>query len=247
MKHRLYSVFCLLLLSFAATGCAIKERTEPVIPTFLDGAPVESSIKEVPFMHAWIAPYAKEHSFKSVYIKPIRTDLLKKSEWEKSRGLAVSTKEEFDKSAALLARYFRIKLLSELKKIEKPRFEVVESPNQASLVAEIALTELALSEPIIRAAALAVPFPGVDQALSTVSDPHVAFAARFTNFDGTKLIATAADRRFPPIRIIDLNKLRATSSAREIVSQWSLEMAESIQFDELTKVPRASLFSLMPW
>lgn len=198
-------------------------------------------------MHAWIAPHAKAVSFQSVYIKPIRTDLLKANEWEKSRGLAVSSKEEFDKSVALLARYFRIKLLSELKKIKKPRFEVVESPNQTSLVAEIALTELALSEPIIRAAALAVPLPGVDQALSAVSDPHVAFAARFTNFDGTKLIATAADRRFPPIRIIDLNKLRATSSAREIVSQWSLEMAESIQFEELTTVPRASLFSLMPW
>ncbi len=243
-----YVWFLLLtVVTIVCGGCSIKERTDPVIPTFLDGAPLESSLKQVPFKHAWIAPRDKHLSIKSVFIKPIRTDLLGKDEWKRSEGLAVTSKEEFDKSAAVLARYFRIKLLGELKKVPNPRFEVVETPDTSSLIVEIALTELVLSEPVIRAAALAVPFPGVDQALSAASDPHAAFAARFTNFNGSKLLATAADRRFPPIRIIDLNKLRVTSSAREIIAQWAHELAESIQTDELTTVPRASSFSLLPW
>lgn len=242
-----YSWLLLLVAHMAFSGCSLKERTDPVIPTFLDGAPIESSLKEVPFKHAWIAPRDKHLSIKSVFIKPVRIDLLGAEEWKRSEGLAVSSKEEFEKSAAVLARYFRIKLLGELKKVPNPRFEVVETPDKSSLVVEIALTELVLSEPVIRAAALAVPLPGVDQALSAASDPHAAFAARFTNFDGSKLLATTADRRFPPIRIIDLNKLRATSSAREIISQWAHELAESIQTDELTTVPRASAFSLLPW
>jgi hypothetical protein len=246
MKSYALTYLC-ALLSLVCTGCSLKERSDPVAPTFLNGAPVESSIKEVPFKHAWIAPRDKHLSIKSVFIKPVRTDLLDADEWKKSRGLAVTSKEEFDKSAALLARYFRMKLLAELKQVPNSRFEVVNTPDSSSLIVEIALTELALSEPVIRAAALAVPVPGVDQALSAVSDPHAAFAARFTNFDGSKLLATTADRRFPPIRIIDLNKLRATSSVREIISQWAHELAESIQTDELTTVPRASLFSLLPW
>jgi hypothetical protein len=182
-----------------------------------------------------------------VYIKPVRTDLLKPSEWEKSHGVAISSKEEFEKSVALLARYFRIRLLAELRAIKNGRFKLVDAPDPSSLVVEIAFTELVLSEPIIRAATLAAPIPGADFALSAFSDPHVGFAARFTNHDGTALIATAADRRFPPVRIIDLNKLRASSSAREIISQWSRELAESIEFEELTKVSKSWGFSLLPW
>jgi hypothetical protein len=246
MKSLVWAFLC-ALLSVISTGCSLKERSDPVAPTFLDGAPVGSSLKEVPFKHAWIAPRDNNLSIKSVFIKPVRTDLLGADEWKKSRGLAVSSKEEFDKSATLLARYFRMRLLSELKQVPNSRFAVVNTPDKSSLIVEIALTELVLSEPVIRAAALAVPLPGVDQALSAASDPHASFAARFTSFDGSKLLATAADRRFPPIRIIDLNKLRATSSAREIISQWAHELAESIQTNELTTVPRAWSFSLLPW
>jgi len=237
----------LVCCSLNITGCAIKERTQPLPPVFLDGAPLESTIKEVPFKHAWIAKSGKPLKLTSVYIKPIRTDLLPTTEWEKSKSVAIRSQDEFNKSTALLARYFRIKLLSDLKAIKDPRFQIVDVPSPASLVVEIAFTELVLSEPVIRAAALAAPVPGVDFALSAFSDPHLAFAARFTNSDGSRLLATAADRRFPPVRIIDLNKLRATSSAREIISQWSRELAESIQFEELTKVSSSWGFSLLPW
>lgn len=242
----LFAVLILLAPLFI-TACSIKERTDPIAPVFLDGAPLEESIAELPFKHSWLAQPNSPQSFPSLYVKPVRTDLLPKDEWTKSRGLAVSSSEEFDKSVAVLARYFRIRLLGELKKIDKPRFIVVEKPDASSLIMEIALTEVVLSEPIIRAAALAAPVPGVDVALSAISDPHVAFAARFTSPDGSRLVATAADRRFPPLRIIDLNKLRATSSAREIISQWSRELAQAIQFDQFTKVKKSWGFSLLPW
>ena len=167
--------------------------------------------------------------------------------WLQSRGLAVSSEEEFQKDAAVIARYFRIRLISELNSMETKRFAIVDAPDRDSLVLEIAITELVLSEPIVRAAALAVPFPGVDLALSTISDPHVSFAARFTSHNGSKLVATVADRRFPPIRLIDLNKLRARSSAREIIANWAKQLAQAIQLDEFKKVQRNSWFSILPW
>jgi hypothetical protein len=237
----------LLLLNGIISGCALRQRTEPISTVFLDGAPYEHAIPELPFQHSWLAPQNNPRSLTSIFIKPVRTDLLPDDEWKKSKGIAVSSTEEFAKSVAVLARYFRMKLLADLKKVPNPRFSLAEKPEEASLVAEIALTEVVLSEPVIRAMGLAAPVPGVDVALSVLSDPHVAFAARFTTPDGKELIATAADRRFPPLRIIDLNKLRATSSAREIISQWSSELAQALQLEQFNKVKRSWRFSLLPW
>jgi hypothetical protein len=234
-------------LSSVLAGCSLKERTDPLLPTFLDGAPLESHLKEVPFQHAWLAPSRHKFSLRSVFVKPVRTDLLPPDEWKRSRGLAITSQEEFDKAVQLLARYFRIRLLGELKRVPNPRFELVDSPRKDSAIVEVALTELVLSEPIVRGLGLAAPVPGVDVALSTISDPHAAFAVRVSGPDGTTLLGTAADRRFPPIRVIDLNKLRATSSAREIISQWSRELAETIQTDELTAVEKSSWYSFWIW
>jgi hypothetical protein len=177
----------------------------------------------------------------------VRTDLLPADEWKRSRGFATSSQEAFERDAAVIARYFRIRLLSELNKVPGKRFPVVNTPDNTSLIVEIALTELVLSEPLLRLLALAAPVPGVDVALSTISDPHVAFAARFFAPDGSTLLGTVADRRFPPLRVIDLNKLRARSSAREIISLWARELAESIQFEEFRKVERSSWFSWWIW
>jgi len=232
----------LLLLS-----CAVKERTEPVVATFLDGAPRESTVADIPFLHSWIAPQEHPIAYRKIYVKPVRTDLIPEEMWLRSRGLAVASKDEFKRDADVIARYFRIRLLSELKSTAVQRFAVVNTPDEQSLILEIAITELVLSEPLIRAAALAVPFPGVDLALSTITDPHVSFAARFTSPDGTRLLATAADRRFPPVRLIDLNKLRARSSAREIIAHWARQLAQAIQLDEFKKVEGNTWFALLPW
>lgn len=237
----------IIALSLLFTACAVQERTDPVVPTFLDGVPRESSIPDIPFMHAWIDPNANIASYSTIYVKPVRTDLMPEEMWHRSRGLAVSSEESFQKDAAIIARYFRLRLLGELKSTSAQRFTVVDTPDTTSIVLEVALTELVLSEPLVRAAALAVPFPGVDLALSTITDPHVSFAARFTSPDGKHLIATAADRGFPPVRLIDLNKLRARSSAREIVAHWARQLAQSIQLDEFKKVERNSWFSILPW
>ena len=245
-------MFCFRLFTAAVflislSGCAIKERADPVASTFIDDVPLESKVDGIPFLQSWIVPHEQALPYKSIYIKPVRTDLIPKDMWRQSKGLAVSSEEEFQKDAAVIARYFRIRLISELNNMQTKRFAIVDTPDNDSLVLEIAITELVLSEPIVRAAALAVPFPGVDLALSTISDPHVSFAARFTSHRESKLVATVADRRFPPIRLIDLNKLRARSSAREIIANWARQLAQAIQLDEFKKVQRNSWFSILPW
>lgn len=74
----------------------------------------------------------------------------------------------------------------------------------------------------------------------------MAFAARITDADTGQLIATVADRKFAPVRIVDLNKLTVSSTPREISQLWADTIATAINSDGFTKVDekRFSLFSL---
>ena len=114
------------------------------------------------------------------------------------------------------------------------------------MVVEIALTELEFSHPLARAGSLVAPVPGAGSALSSISDPHVAFAMRVTDASTGELLFTAADRRFAPTRIIDLNKLTVSSSVREIVALWADVIGRGIQSDGFTKI-KTKTFDWLPW
>jgi hypothetical protein len=230
-------------------GSAARQRIEPLPPTFLEGAPQESRIERVPFEQAWAASDALKTPVSAIFVKPVRTDLLPPETWRDSTGVSITSSGDFQKLVDELGAYFHEQLVAELRKAHQgnPRLKVVSAPASDSVNLEVAFTEMVLSRPVARAAAMAAPVPGLEFALSAMSEPHVAFAARFTSPDGATLLGTVADRRFPPMRPIDLNKLTVSSSAREIVSQWARELAEAIEFDRLTPVERSSRFSLLPW
>jgi hypothetical protein len=216
-------------------------------PTFIEDAPLTEKLDTMPFDHSWIAPDSVEKNFDSVLIMPIRYDLLPPGAWRDSKSIYLNSEEAYLKEAKVLAGHFRNQLLRELSKVPNPRFTVVEVPTPSTLIVSIALTQLEFSHPMTRAAALAAPLPGVDMALNAITDPHASFSARFTDPSTSQLLASAADKRFPPIRIIDLNKLTITSSLREIVHQWSRELSEAIQQDRFSKVEKSWRFSLLPW
>lgn len=239
-------IVALLVVSF--TGCSLQERTAPLPTTFLEDVDTNEQLETVPFQHAWIAPDGdNQKTYDSVFVKPIRTDLIPKDAWHRSSSLFLRTEDAYNLEVQGLADFFYQRLVEELQKSPQKRFEVVTTPRNSSIIVEVALTDVEFSHPVTRAAALAAPLPGVDVALSAFTDPHLTFAVRFTDAATHKLLATTADRRFPPFRIIDLNKLTITSSAREISTMWSRELAEAIQSDRMTKVERSSWFSILPW
>ena len=247
---RMAIIFMMAVLQLTnLVGCAARQRVEHVPATFLDGAPLESRIERVPFEQAWAASDTLKTPVSAIFVKPVRTDLLPSETWRDSTGVSITSSEDFQKFVDELGVYFHEQLVTELRKAHQgnPRLEVVSAPAPDAVNLEVAFTEMVLSRPVARAAAMAAPVPGLEFALSAMSEPHVAFAARFTSPDGAILLGTVADRRFPPMRPIDLNKLTVSSSAREIVSQWARELAEAIQFDRLTAVERSSRFSLLPW
>jgi hypothetical protein len=239
---------CFLLLSpFILFGCAVEGRFEAPPRTFLEDVSIAKTMKTMPFRHAWVDPKSVQKNYTSVFVRPIRIDLLSDDAWKRSSSIGIHSKEDYEKEAQQIADYFHEQLVAALNEASSKRFQVADTPSKSALIVSIALTEVEFSHPIPRAAALAAPLPGVDMALNTITDPHVAFAARFTDPVSNELQASAADRRYPPLRLIDLNKLTITSSTREIVKDWSRELAEAIQSNRFATVERTSRFSLLPW
>jgi hypothetical protein len=229
------------------SACAVKERFAAPPSTFLEDVSVAHKMENLPFDHSWLVADSDERRYDTVYVAPISIGRLPEDAWKRSVEIGVRSKKEYKREAQKIADYFRERLVIELTKVKHARLAVVAEPTNSSLVVTIVLTELELSHPLTRAAALAAPLPGVDMALNTVTDPHVAFSARLTDAASEELVATVADRRYPPFRVIDLNKLFVRSSAREIVANWSKELAQAIQLNRLQTVNKTWGFSLLPW
>ena len=245
---RISSRCALISIALAATltSCALKDRVTSVNKTFLEDVDISTTHPNLPFDHAWTAPGFNKAHYTQIYFKPIRLDYLPKGDWAKSSSPLIKSEDEYLQKAREIAEYFRDELIIKTRNSKVQKLRVAGYPAPETLVVEIALTELELSHPIARAGSLVAPVPGTGAALSTVSDPHVAFAARVYDGSSGQLVATAADKKFAPARIVDLNKLTVSSSPREICSLWSDTLAAALQGDGKTKISEKR-FDWMPW
>lgn len=228
-------------------GCAVSERTKPVPTTFLEDRDVTVSDETLPFKHAWVDPELPEGNYTNVFFRSVTADTLPPESWRASKGAFLSNEEQFKKLANKLAQHFKDELESEVSTYKNGVVAVVESPEPKGLIFDIALTELEFSHPIQKAGVMLVPVPGTSVIFSAVSDPHVAFAGRVYDAETGKLIATIADRRFPPTRLLDVNRITLSSSAREIVETWAEIIAEVLNRERFAKVSDRGFFAILPW
>ena len=242
----MYHPIIAVAVALAICGCAISERIEELPATFLEDVPRESALAGVSFQHAWRNPVPARRAFETLYVAPVRTGLLPSEMWRRSLSVWVRSESSFARRVHELALFLEEELLAALRADPPGPLELTNDPTHTSVILEIALTEVVLARPTMHAAALAAPLPGVELALSTIDDPHLSFAARLTAPNG-HLLATVADRRFPPIRVVDLNKLTLTSSGREIVREWAQELAPLLKHPDTHQGTRRLPISISPW
>lgn len=235
------------LLVSGAVGCAVKERTEPLPQTYLEGRDVSVADKTLPFKHAWIDPSLPEEQYTNVWFRTVTADTLSEESWLASKGTLLSKESEYKKLADELANYFKQELIEKVANYKDGVISVVDSAQPRGLIFDIALTELEFSHPIQKAGFMLVPIPASSLVFNTVSDPHVAFAAKVYDAQSGKLVATLADRRFPPTRLLDVNRLTLTSSAREICNTWADIIAEGLNRERFADVPDRGFFAIRPW
>lgn len=240
----------LLSLIFASTfACTLESRLlKPLPTTFLEGANLKSQLDTLPFDHSWIAPGEDLSRYNKVYIKPIRSDLLAMDRWLNSSSVAIQSKEDYSKYAREITTYFDQQLREKFKSLSdsSTKLQLAEKVGPQTIKLEIALTELEFGHPIANAGALASPLPGTGAMVAAISDPHASFAARLSDGQTGKLLATIADRKFSPTRIVDLNKFTVTSTIREICGLWSEQLAATLAGAGKVKVTERT-FDLMPY
>lgn len=190
----LASIFCTL------GGCTIYKQIQPISPVFLEGATLNSTVDRVPFQHAWSSSNPGA-GIRSVFVRPVRIDLLPPDSWIESTSLGITSVEDYNRVAQSLAGYFDVRLREELQLVyeRSKRLAIRDAPSQDSVILEIAITEMILSRPVSHAVGMAAPVPGLGMAMSAMHEPHVAFAARFLSPDGATLLGTLADRRLSAI------------------------------------------------
>lgn len=239
MRAKLQRTLFLVISSFALLflcSCAVKERAVSVSSTFLEDRNIKAKEANLPFLHSWIDESVKPGIYRKVYFKPIRTDLISKDTWKKSASVLITSENDFTEKCNEIASYFQEQITEKLKNYPQSKITLVDFPSEGVVVFEIALTELEFSHPVARAAALVAPVPGTGPAVTAISDPHASFAARAYDGASGKLIGTFADRKFAPVRVVDLNKLTVSSTAREIVSLWAETFAEGLNKGRFEKI-----------
>lgn len=248
MLKTLRQIGTLLITAALFSACAATKRLSAPLPqTFLEGVNLSEKKERLPFDHAWSAPNAAWDSYKTVFIKPIRTDLLPDNAWKDSISFAITDREDYLAKVHELAKYFQEQLIAEIgKRNGKHLANLASAAGPGVAVVEIAFTEVEFSHPLKNAGALAAPLPGAGVISSAISDPYVTFALRVTDGATHTLLATAADRKFAPVAVLNVNKLTISSANREICGIWAEEIADTLGSDRLTKVD-GTTWKLLPW
>jgi hypothetical protein len=235
------------LVASGVVGCAVKERTNPLPQTFLEGRDMAHTDKTLPFKHAWVEPNLPQADYTNVYFRSVTADTLPENAWEASKSTFLTKESEYKKLAQNLADYFKEQLINKVANYPKGVVSVVESPEPKGLIFDVAITELEFSHPLQKAGFMLVPIPASSLVFNTVSDPHVSFAAKVYDAETGKLVATLADRRFPPTRLLDVNRLTVSSSTREIVDTWAEIIAEGLNRDRFAEIKDRGFFAILPW
>jgi len=235
------------LLVLAIVGCAVSNRTAPISNRFLEDRDVTVVDKTLPFSHAWVEPDYPLDYYDFVYFRSVSIDKLPPNSWKDSSSVYIGSEQDYLKEARILADYFKSQLEEKVSKYPNGEMKVVDKTGPKTLVFDFAFTELEFSNPVQNTGALLVPIPGSAILFSAISDPHMAFAARVTDGKTGKLVATAADRKYPPTRLLDVNKVTATSPNREICQIWAEIIADAVNRDSFSEVSSRGAFRLLPW
>ena len=237
----------LIIVALNILGCSSKEELIAVNKTFLHDVDPNSQIKNLPFDHSWARKDLDRKHYDWIYLAPVRSDLIEPNAWESNISVAILSEEGYKEEVRELAQYFGQQLRKEIQKSFGKRLKFAKKPTKNTVIIETALTEVQFSHPITAAGALAVPVPGAAALTSALSSPHVTFAMRISDGADKKLIATIADRKFPPKRLLDFRKLSATASAREICDFWAEELAETFNKGRFFEVDEVGTWRFLPW
>lgn len=258
-------------------GCTVKEAIETLRPTsFIEHEQLAPS-KVTPFDLVWVSPNIAASLYDSLVVEAVRTDFVNPDNWIYSAGPFMRSRDAYIDEVNDLAEYMQRTVIrrfrkyperdpdvlveqcapmetfeSELEKLVLPkavpsdRIEPVE-PEGRALSVQISIAEANFGDPLLYAGLLAVPLPGVANMSTALKAPSLTLEARLVDRDTGELKMVLIDRRFPQVKIVDVNRLTISSALHELADSFAADLVRSFYRKPGHVVGRRWPFSLVPW
>jgi hypothetical protein len=201
----------------------------------------------LPFNKAWIKPGLDWGQYRAIYIAPVNTDYLMRTNWWQETIRA----DQMQRDVQNLATFMRAQFIKAFQDDPRHRLRVVMSPEKGSLTLAMAITELVPGHVLLNVIKVAGPYgSGLAAAAlerGTDAQSTVSFEARVLDTDSGQTLAMFADREYATTRPIDLKGFTWYGNAEDIVKQWGEQFVQIASRRPGEVIKPASTFSLMPW
>lgn len=255
--------FAELVLTFIAIGLVLNGcstvnsasndlKTIAVEPApnagFIQQPERDSKITFLPFQRAWIKPGFDKSGYQQLYVAPVNTNYMLKMDWihdMSSASWVGNVKGDINE----LAQYFHDQIVTDFNQDPNQRFQIIDSPSQATgpaLGLEIALVEIDPSMPVLHALSWAGP-PGTGSAAGMVNKRTAAFEGRLRDLQTGEVIATFADRNMQDIGPIDLTRLTWYGPAKGIMDGWARQFVQIANRKPGQVITDPTAFTLKPF
>jgi hypothetical protein len=248
------NAIALTLAALAFSGCIWAHNVMAPAPAANAGfGPDESYMKyekKIPMDRVWWDTKGDFSKYKKIYIAPVNTDhVLKMDFWQK---LSLGEKE-LGGDLAKNAKYFQTAVHDSFKNDPKHHFTVVETPDDQTLIVELAITEMTPNKPWLNAIAVgslaAGPIVGFVAGTAATLNEHgsVAFEGRTRDGKTKAINAMAADHENGKIRVIDFQSFTWYGQAPGIFRDWAELFVKIADAPAGSTIEPDSFFELKPW
>jgi hypothetical protein len=230
------------IASLGLSSCALEQvATGPEPTKFLKSTGVDMTQRSgrLPFEHSWFNPKVDWSKYKNIVVRPVTTAYLRGEKWEESKSATIPSKRAYLRRCNALARHWNKSLAKSFSSPLSMYYQTSDTSQPGTLIMEVALTEVRFARPA--AAPGASPIPADSVVSAVTGPPTCAFESRTRDAATGKLVATAADRRGPEIKVIPNQKASFAKPNEDICDEWSKQLMERFNTEIYPRVGRSWL------
>lgn len=217
-----------LLFPLVLGSCGLERSSARGEPTkFLKSTGTDPSqkIARLPFDSSWRDPKVELSKYKYIVVRPVKLSYLRKDQWMESKSALISSERSYRKRCTALGDYWNKSLNKAFSDPLCAFYKTTDTSRPGTLVLELALTEVRFSQTIPEKGTSPYPAEGIVSAVA--GGPLCAFEGRIRDAATGKLVATAADRRGPEIKIIDKPNTDIATPNKAICDEWSQQLMQA--------------------
>jgi len=227
-----------VLAALCVSGC----KAGPAVLSAFFGAPEEDGMVEVEGVETFHRTWAREDvdwmKFKKIVIPPVNTTYLRGMSWWDDTNLSGQDVEGIRELAEFTRKTF---IEAHRNNKHKYRLEVVEAPDEQTVILELAITEIVPTKPWLNS----VSFVGT---MIAFDKGTVAMESRLRDGGTREVIAKFADREGGKTNLIgNVKDFTWYGHAKDIIREWADQSVAITNSEEQDVIEDSSAFEWKVW